>query len=64
MKITNDLIINCCGILVKKEVNIRYLIYCFDKKFGFKCFNKTQNEENKLTKDEWDFLKKVIPQIK
>lgn len=48
------------NILINKNVNVRFLKYCLNKKCGFKRYNQTQSNHNKLTEDEWDFLKSYI----
>lgn len=47
-------------LLVDKDINVRFLHYCFDKRKGLRIFNQNRNEEEKLCIEDFEFLRKVI----
>ena len=46
-------------IIMKKNVDLRYLKACFNTEYGLKEYNKHQREENELTEEEFISLKET-----
>ena len=46
--------------MLKKNVNVRYLKFCFEKRRGLVRYNKLRIEAEHLTKEEYDFLKNLV----
>ena len=45
--------------ILKKNVNVRYLKFCFEKRRGLVRYNKLRIEPEHLTKEEYDYLKNL-----
>ena len=43
-----------------KNVNVRYLKYCFTKRRGLARYNKIRIDAEKLTKEEYEFFKEYV----
>lgn len=50
--------------MFKKNVNCRYLKFCFTKHRGFSQYNKLRIKAEQLTEDEYKFLKDKAKEIK
>lgn len=51
---------NAFGILVSKNVNIRYMRYCMSKRKGLRYYNASRYGDEQITYDEWELLKEFL----
>ena len=46
--------------MLKKNVNVRFLKFCFEKRRGLARYNKLRIEPEHLTEEEYKFLKNLV----
>jgi len=57
---TNEDKIKAFDIIFSKEINVRFLLYSFNRRLGLRLFNQGRTEEEKLTEEEYKFLREKL----
>ena len=57
---TNEEKVKAFDIILKKEINVRFLLYSFNRRLGLRLFNQGRTEEEKVTEEEYKFLKEKL----
>lgn len=52
--------IDLLKIIIIKNVNVRYLKFCFTKRRGLVRYNKMRIDPEKLTKEEYELFKGYV----
>lgn len=56
--------IDLLKIIIVKNVNVRYLKFCFTKRRGLARYNKIRIDPEKLTKEEYENFKEFMKEMK
>lgn len=57
---TNEEKVKAFDIILEKEINIRFLLYSFNRRLGLRLFNQGRSEQEKVTEEEYKFLKEKL----
>ena len=57
---TNEEKVKAFDIILEKEINVRFLLYSFNRRLGLRLFNQGRHEQEKVTEEEYKFLKEKL----
>lgn len=57
---TNEEKVKAFDIILEKEINVRFLLYSFNRRLGLRLFNQGRPEQEKVTEEEYKFLKEKL----
>lgn len=57
---TNEEKVKAFDIILEKEINVRFLLYSFNRRLGLRLFNQGRSEQEKVTEEEYKFLKEKL----
>lgn len=57
---TNEEKVKAFDIILEKKINVRFLLYTFNRRLGLRLFNQGRTEQEKVTVEEFEFLKEKL----